>query len=76
MIIINISFIAEIYGKVPQPDFAFDFPWLLTQNTEEGENAVYQFDDAPYQDGIPPELAQSLGLARVDITGIFPFLSS
>lgn len=36
----------------------------------EGENAVYQFDDAPYQDGIPPELAKGLGLARVEVTSM------
>jgi hypothetical protein len=58
-----------VYGKIPQPDFAFEFPWLVTQNTLEGENAVYQFDDAVYQDGIPSVLGKCLGLARVEVTG-------
>eukprot|EP00026_Physarum_polycephalum_P000356 Phypoly_transcript_00356.p1 GENE.Phypoly_transcript_00356~~Phypoly_transcript_00356.p1 ORF type:complete len:1651 (+),score=274.07 Phypoly_transcript_00356:129-5081(+) len=63
-----IASLDEAYGKIPQPDFAFEFPWLVTQNTIDGENAIYQFDDAVFQDGIPSDLGKSLGLARVEAT--------
>jgi hypothetical protein len=61
----------QLYSKLPQPDFADQYPYFVTHYDHNGDNAVYAFDDQC--DWVPKEYADVMGFARVEDLGMYQF---